>query len=113
MTRWLIWGVLLAVTNGFSTLVSRARNTPDYGYHAFCAVLNHATWFLVNVMFVGVAIDIGAFTDKRAAVFAWGFYITWSTVGSVIMHYVSIKYLEKGNRRVGGYDDRRDNGHLS
>lgn len=106
MTRWIIWGVLLAVTNGFSTLVSRARNTPSYSYHAVCAVLNHATWFVVNVMFVGVAIDVGALTDPLAAFYAWAFYTFCATVGSVAVHYVSINYFERGNRRVGAYEDR-------
>ena len=106
MTRWIIWGLLLAITNGFSTLVSRARNTPSYSYHGICAAANHATWFIVNVMFVGVAIEVGALTDWRQAGFAWLFYTVCSTVGSVVVHYVSMNYFEKGNRRVGSYEDR-------
>lgn len=106
MSRWVVWGVLLALTNGMSTLVSRARNTPSYPYHAVCALLNHAAWFIVNVMFVGVAVNIGALTDRRAAVFAWVFYTVCSTVGSVVTHYVSIRFFEHGNRRVGAYEEK-------
>jgi hypothetical protein len=105
MTRWIVWGTLLALTNGFSTLVSRARNTPSYGYHGICALLNHATWFVVNVMFVGVAIDIGALKDWRQASLAWLFYTACSTTGSMAVHFISLNYLEKGNRRVGAYGD--------
>jgi len=103
MTRWILWGVLLMLTNGMSTLVSRARNTPSYAYHGICSTLNHGTWFITNVLFIGVAIDIGALTDWQAAGFAWVFYTVCSTVGSVTVHYVSIKYFEKGTRRVGAY----------
>lgn len=107
MTRWIIWGLLLALTNGFSTLVSRARNTPSYSYHGICCIFNHGTWFIVNVMFVGVAIDIGAFSDWHQAAYAWGFYTACSTCGSMLVHYLSINYFEKGNRRVGAYGENQ------
>lgn len=103
MTRWIIWGLLLAATNGCSTLTSRARNTPSYWYHGLAAMMNHAIWFVVNVMFVGIAIDIGALHDHRAAAGAWLFYTVCSTTGSVAVHYVSINFFERGNRRVGSY----------
>lgn len=106
MTRWIVWGVLLAMTNGFSTLVSRARNTPSYSYHGICALLNHATWFVVNVMFVGVAIDIGALHETKQAAFAWVFYTLCSTLGSILVHFLSLNYFEKGNRRIGVYEER-------
>lgn len=96
--RWLIWGIMLALTNGFSTLVSRARNTPSYGYHAVCATLNHGTWFVVNVLFVGVAVDIGATKDFELATHAFLFYTACSTFGSVVMHYLCVNYFEKGIR---------------
>lgn len=102
-SRWVVWGLMLMLTNGMSTLVSRARNTPSYWYHGVCATMNHATWFIVQVLFVGVAIDIGAFRDWQAASFAWAFYTVCSTVGSITVHYVSIRFLEKGTRRVGAY----------
>ena len=105
MARWIVWGVLLALTNGFSTLVSRARNTPSYSYHGICALLNHATWFIVNVLFVTVAVNIKSLDDPRAW-FAWGFYTVCSTVGSMVIHWLSINYFEKGNRRVGAYEER-------
>jgi hypothetical protein len=106
MMRWLAWGVLLAVTNGCSTLTSRARNTPSYWYHGTAAFANHAVWFVVNVMFVGVAVDIGR-GDMRAgaAAGAWAFYAATSTAGSILVHWLSIRFFEKGNRRVGAYGE--------
>lgn len=105
MIRWVAWGLLLALTNGCSTLTSRARNTPSYWYHGTAAFLNHAIWFVVNVMFVGVAIDIGKgdVAGWRAGA-AWAFYAVCSTAGSILVHWISIRFLEKGNRKVGAYD---------
>lgn len=104
--KWILWGLLLALTNGASTLTSRARNTPSYTYHGLAACANHAIWFCANVMFVGVAIDIGALSNWRLAAGAWLFYTVCSTIGSIGVHWVSINYFEKGNRRVGAYEDR-------
>lgn len=104
MTRWAVWGLLLALTNGASTLTSRARNTPSYGYHGAAAFFNHAIWGVTNVMFVGVAIDIGSgATSGWAAAGALAFYAVCSTTGSIAVHWLSIRFFEKGNRRVGGY----------
>jgi len=101
--RWLLWGALLALTIGASTLTSRARNTPSYGYHAAAAMFNHGTWFCTNVMFVKVAIDIGNQPTLREGMLAFGFYVVCSTIGSVFVHFISINYFEKGHRRVGAY----------
>ena len=107
--RWLIWGFLLVANNAAGTMTSRARNSASYGYHGFAAMLNHACWYLVNFIFVGVAVDIGRNYDWQQALLVWLFYTFCSSVGSITMHYISINYLEKGNRRVGVYDDVKVN----
>lgn len=101
--RWLVWGALLMLTNGASTLTSRARNTPSYGYHAAAACFNHGTWFFTNILFVGVAIDISKSSGWREGALSALFYVTCSTIGSIGMHWISIRYFEKGDRRVGSY----------
>jgi len=103
--RWIVWGLLLAATNGASTLTSRARNTPSYGYHGIASLINHGIWFVTNVMFVGVAIDIGKSASWGTSAAVWLFYVTCSTAGSIGIHWISINYLETGKRRVGRYDD--------
>lgn len=105
--KWILWGCLLALTNGASTLTSRARNTPSYSYHGMAAMFNHGVWFCTNVMFVGIAIDIGKQPDIMSAFGAFVFYTVCSTIGSVTVHYVSINYFERGNRRVGAYEDTK------
>jgi Na+-driven multidrug efflux pump len=103
MLRWALWGLMMLLNNGVSTLVSRARNTGDIRYHGVCAALNHCTWFVTSVLLISVAIEIK--TLDRWALFAGLYYTACSTVGSVVMHYVSVRYLEKGKRRVGAYED--------
>ena len=105
--KWILWGCLLALTNGASTLTSRARNTPSYGYHSVAACFNHAVWFCTNVMFVGIAIDVSRQPTGWMALTAFLFYTVCSTFGSVTVHYLSIRFFEKGNRRVGSYEGTR------
>jgi hypothetical protein len=110
--KWIAWGLLLAVTNGCSTLTSRARNTPSYWYHGVASLANHIVWFAVNVMFVGVAVDIGkGDLAGAAALGAWAFYAACSTVGSIFVHWLSIRFFEKGNRRVGAYEGPKEVRH--
>ena len=102
MTRWVTWGALLFAVNVAGTLTSRARNTPSLGYHAVCAMLNHACWFGQTVIFVGLTMDLRSGTPLEMT-FAFLYYSFWSTVGSIVAHWLSLNFLEKGNRRVGGY----------
>jgi hypothetical protein len=107
VTRWAIWGLLLVLTNAAGTLSSRARNTPSYGYHGATAFVNHAVWFVVNVMFVGAAVDIGR-DPGLAAAGIWAYYACCSTVGSIAAQWIGITFLERGRRRVGTYGDDCD-----
>lgn len=72
--------------NGSFTLVSRARNSDSIIFHALAAVLSNGIWFIVvrqitqpelNAIPLGITYTIGAVT------------------GSILMHYISMKYLEK------------------
>lgn len=104
MTRWLVWGALVVFVNIAGTVTSRARNTPSYWYHGIAAMANHAAWFCTTVIFVGVAVDINKLDSPGAAIGAFLFYSVCATVGSITAHYLAINYLERDNRRVGGYE---------
>lgn len=102
MTRWILWGLSLVLTQGFGTLTSRARNTPSYKFHGVCAGLNHCTWFIAQVFLVDAAVKhFGDWTEFLTAV---TFYTAVSTSASIGAHYLSINYFEKGNRRIGVYE---------
>lgn len=101
MGRFLAWGILLILNNVFGTLTSRARNTPSYTYHGITACLNHGAWFLTNVIFIGVAIDITV--EGRSGLLrgllVWLYYTTCATAGSISAHYLSMHHFEKGIRK--------------
>lgn len=81
---------LTILQNASFTLVSRARNSKSLGYHTLAAVLSNGIWLLVIRQ---VILNL----DKWYMMIA---YLVGSVVGSVIMHYVAMKYFEKGNRKV-------------
>ena len=84
---WLQILIILGLTivqNASFTLVSRARNSNSITFHALAAILSNGIWLLVirqvmlniNTWYFGVSYVIGA------------------VVGSIMMHYVSMKYFE-------------------
>lgn len=91
----IFWQILLMIgltilQNASFTLVSRARNSSSIMYHTVASVLSNGIWLLVirqvvmnfNVWYLMVAYLVGAVT------------------GSILMHYVAMKYFEKGKRKV-------------
>jgi hypothetical protein len=78
--------------NASFTLVSRARNSRSLGFHAIASVLSNGVWLLVIRQVV-------THLDSASMM---GTYLAGSVTGSVLMHYVSMRFLENGARRVGG-----------
>jgi hypothetical protein len=83
--------VLVVLQNASLTLVSRARNSSSIAYHAIAAVGSNGIWLLV---FRKMVMSIDSTTLMLT-------YLVASVIGSVSMHYISMKYIEKGKRRVG------------
>ena len=81
---------LTILQNASFTLVSRARNSKSIPYHAVAAVLSNGIWLLVIRQ---VVMNL----DKWWLMIA---YLIGSVIGSVLMHYIAMKYLEKGKRAV-------------
>lgn len=93
------WFLLLVVQNAAFTLVSRARNSGSYGFHALAAVFSNGVWFASQFILIGMVAKPGmgwAEASKLGAV-----YIGATVLGSVLMHWVSVNYLESGKRKVG------------
>jgi len=103
MTRWIIWSVVLISMAAASTLASRARNTSNLFFHGCAAVGSHGTFIVAQ--FIGVDLIVEIVQTKSWTLALTGFlvYTTSSTAGSILSHWVSMKFLEKGNRRVGSY----------
>lgn len=83
--------LLVVGQNASFTLVSRARNSGSLAFHAGAAVLSNGVWLLVFRQMVTKIEDPAAMLTYLAATVA----------GSVLMHYVSMRWLEKGKRKVG------------
>jgi hypothetical protein len=83
------WWILLVLQNAAFTWVSRARNSGSLLYHGFAAVLYLIGMVARHDMEIPHLILLGTV------------YISATVTGSVLMHWVSMTYLEKGKRKVG------------
>jgi hypothetical protein len=79
---------LVVLQNAAFTLVSRARNSDSLTFHALASMVSNTIWLLVIRQVVLNLSD-------------WKFmivYVVASVIGSISMHYVSMKYFEKKTR---------------
>lgn len=82
---------LVVLQNAAFTWVSRARNSGSLSYHGLAAVFSNGIWLLVIrkvvINFDNVPLQVT--------------YLIAAVCGSVLMHWFSMRYLEKGKRAVG------------
>ena len=76
---------LTILQNASFTLVSRARNSDSMMFHAIASILSNGMWLLVIRQIV-------TNLDKVELMIA---YLLGSVIGSIGMHYLSMKYFEK------------------
>jgi hypothetical protein len=76
---------LVVLQNASFTLVSRARNSNSILYHTIASVLSNGIWLLV---IREVVLNFNR-TDLMIT------YLVGSVTGSIVMHYVAMKWLEK------------------
>lgn len=93
------WFFLLVIQNAAFTWVSRARNSGSYGYHAIAATFSNGVWFVSQFLLIGMVADPNMTVAEAAPIGL--VYILGTVTGSVLMHYVSVRWLESGRRRVG------------
>jgi hypothetical protein len=94
-----LWFLLLVVQNAAFTWVSRARNSGSLGYHAVAAVFSNGVWFVSQFLMIAAVTGPGV-TFARAVLLS-AVYVAGTVTGSILMHYVALRWLEKGKRRVG------------
>jgi hypothetical protein len=92
------WALILLIQNAAFTWVSRARNGGSYGYHAVAAVCANGLFF--GAQFVLVSVVAQGVTGAEALGLGL-IYVAATTTGSVLMHIASVRWLERGKRRVG------------
>lgn len=76
---------LVVLQNASFTLVSRARNSKSLWYHGIASVCSNGVWLLVIRQVV---------TNFDKPILMWT-YLVGSVTGSLVMHYVAMKYFEK------------------
>ena len=95
----LYWFLLLVVQNAAFTWVSRARNSGSYGYHAVAAVASNGVWFVSQFLLISMVAKPGMPMEEIVTLGL--VYVAGTVTGSVLMHWASINWLEKGRRKVG------------
>jgi len=83
------------------TLVSRARNSGSYAWHAVAAVGSNGVWILSQFFLIESIVSAMKAATLWPAVGLGAFYTTFTVLGSLLGHYVAIRYIEKGRRKVG------------
>jgi hypothetical protein len=94
-----VWTLLLIVQNAAFTWVSRARNSGSIHYHAIASVFSNGIFFATNLMLIRFVTMDGK--SVAQLVVLGGIYVCATVLGAITMHYVSMRWLEKGKRKVG------------
>jgi hypothetical protein len=76
---------LVVLQNASFTLVSRARNSNSLFYHAVASILSNGIWLLVIRQ---VVLNLNSPSLMVA-------YLVGAVAGSIGMHYVAVRFLEK------------------
>lgn len=98
---WILWGLLLVVQNMAFTWVSRARNSGSFSYHAVASVFSNGIWFASQLILVDSIVRVARDADWVGAAQLGAFYTSCTVTGSILMHWISLRYLETGKRKVG------------
>jgi len=77
--------ILVILQNASFTLVSRARNSKSLLYHTIASIISNSIWLIVIRQ---VVINL----DKIEFMIT---YLIGSVIGSISMHYISMKFFEK------------------
>lgn len=108
MNYWILMAALLIAQNFAFTVVSRARNSGSDAFHATAAVFSNGIWVVVNFLLVAKWTEVLNQKDPFLFAAVALFYVAFTVIGSVYGGRISRRFFEKGNRRVGHYEDKKD-----
>ena len=91
---WIIWILLLIIQNFAFTMVSRARNSKSIPYHAGAALFSNGLWFAAQFMMIDLMVKIINTDDWFLLTVAGFVYILATVTGSLISHWVLMKWVE-------------------
>lgn len=92
---WL-WFLLLIVQAMAFTWVSRARNSGSLTYHGIAATISNTVYFVANLFMIQKLANANMPTSEL--MFICAATVVGQTLGSLLMHWAAMKWLEKGNR---------------
>lgn len=92
---WIFWALLLIVQNASFTLVSRARQSNNYWFHAVAAVGSNGIWFASQFILIDNIVSMAKTGSWGLIVGTGVFYTTFTIIGSVGMHYISQHHIER------------------
>lgn len=98
---WFIFALTLLSQNISFTIVSRARNSGSYKYNFLASLGSNGTWFVAQFFVVGLIAEAIQSGSIWMALDVGLFYITFTSLGSVLGQYVSKRFFEKGRAKVG------------
>lgn len=101
MLKLIAWAGLLLIQNASFTLVSRARNSGSIQFHAVASVFSNGVWFASQIFVVNFIVEAFKANNLPYLIFIAFYYTVFTVIGSVSMHFISMKYFEKGKRKVG------------
>lgn len=93
------WFLLLVFQTAMFTWVSRARNSGSIAYHGIASVFSNGTFFVSQFILIGIAATPGM--GFAEAVPLGLVYIGGTVTGAVLMHWIALRFLERGKRKVG------------
>ncbi len=99
--KWVLWAILLIIQNFAFTLVSRARNSGSLRWHAIASVFSNGVWFVSQLILIDNVMAVLRNSAWDRALVIGLFYSTCTVTGSVSSHWISMRFIEKGKRRVG------------
>jgi hypothetical protein len=101
------WALLLVAQNASFTWVSRARNSGSDWYHAFAAVFSNGIWFAATFITFERVWTVLKTGDWRLGILIGAVYVAATVTGSVSAGMFLRKYVEKGKRKVGHYEEHK------
>ena len=106
MTLYITWACLLVAQNAAFTWVSRARNSGSDWYHALAAVFSNGIWFAATFITFERVWTVLKTGDVALGILIGAVYVVATVLGSVSMGMFLRKYVERGKRKVGHYEDK-------
>lgn len=101
LMTWIWWAIILLAQNASFTWVSRARNSASLGYHALASVFSNGVWIVGQFVIFDKFMEVKQSGDRWLMAGVFLYYTLFTVSGSVGMHHMLMRYVEKGKRKVG------------